>query len=150
MTRICSIFFVFFILISISYAQLLETQQKRSIFDKHVHFKYYNEIVKKETGRTLNQLAHDSKTSFAKGFSITFSETELQAINMVLIKHKNKSSTMIPFKNLIFVYKVDSEILYIHIGTERIKGEFVKGGGDSEFLVDLNKMSIIDEWINQK
>ena len=44
----------------------------------------------------------------------------------------------------------DSEILYIHIGTERIKGKFVKGGGDSEFLVDLNKMSIIDEWINQK
>lgn len=67
---------------------------------------------------------------------------------MVLIKHTKKSSTKIPFKNLIFVYKVDSEILYIHIGTERIKGEFVKGGGDSEFLVDLNKMSIIDEWIN--
>ena len=150
MTRICSIILVLFFLINISYAQLLEVQQKRNIFDNHVHFKYYNEIVKKETGRTLNQLAHDSRISFAKGFSIIFSETELQAINLVLIKHTKKSSAEIPFKNLIFVYKVDSEILYIHIGTERIKGKFVKGGGDSEFLVDLNKMSIIDEWINQK
>ena len=88
MTRICSFFLVFFILTSISYAQLLEGQQKRNIFDKHTHFKYYDEIVKKETGRTLNQLAHDSKTSLAKGFSISFSETELQAINMVLTKHK--------------------------------------------------------------
>lgn len=150
MTRICSFFLVFFILTSISYAQLLDGQQKRNIFDKHTHFKYYDEIVKKETGRTLNQLAHDSKTSLAKGFSISFSETELQAINMVLTKHKKKSSATIPFQNAIFVYKVDSEILYIHIGTERIKGEFVMGGGDSEFLINLNKMLIIDEWINQK
>ena len=150
MTRICSIILVLFFFFIFLFFYFFVLFFFIFFFFIHVHFKYYNEIVKKETGRTLNQLAHDSRISFAKGFSITFSETELQAINLVLIKHTKKSSAEIPFKNLIFVYKVDSEILYIHIGTERIKGKFVKGGGDSEFLVDLNKMSIIDEWINQK
>lgn len=101
------------------YAQLLDSP--KSIYDNHPYFKYYDEIAKKETGKTLLQLAHDSHSDMAKGKSIVMSELEFQAINIAVDKHKKGVAESFPIRFSIYAYKIDSNILYVYIGALKKK-----------------------------
>lgn len=131
-------------------AQLLDLPKKKNIYDDHPYFKYFGDAVKKETGKSLLQLAYDSPSNLKKGQFAVMSESELRAINIAVEAHQKSASKVIPAQNSIYAYKIDSKVLYIHVVSNKSEKKHEFGGGDSEFIFDLEKMVIIDEWLNQK
>lgn len=130
-------------------AQLLDLPKKK-LPDDHPYFKYFGDAVKKETGKSLLQLSYDSPSNLKKGQFAVMSESELRAINIAVEAHQKSASKVIPAQNSIYAYKIDSKVLYIHVVSNKSEKKHKFGGGDSEFIFDLEKMVIIDEWLNQK
>ena len=96
-------------------------------------------------------MSYESPFFIETGKSISLSENELLAVNMVVDKHK-KNSRPSPMQSSIYIYKIDQKILYVEITQYKrtTNRPSPRGGGGSTFLIDLEKMSIIDEWMNQK
>ena len=143
---------LFFLLLCANFAfgQLLEERKRINIYDNHPGFKYYWDIVKKEKKKSLSQMSYESPFFIETGKSISLSENELLAVNMVVDKHK-KNSRPSPMQSSIYIYKIDQKILYVEITQyKRTTNRPSPRGGGSTFLIDLEKMSIIDEWMNQK
>lgn len=131
-------------------AQLLDLPKKKNVYDEHPYFKYYGDVVKKETGKSLLQLAYDSPSNLKTGQFAVMSESELHAINIAVAAHQKGASNASPVQNSIYVYKIDSKTLYIHVVSNKSETRHKFGGGDSEFIFDLEKMIVIDKWVNQK
>ena len=131
-------------------AQLLDLPKKKNIYDNHPYFKYFGDAVKKETGKMLIQLSYDSPSNLKKGQFAVMSESELRAINIAIAAHQKGAPKVSSPQNSIFAYKIDSKTLYIHVVSNKSEKKHTLGGGSSEFIFDLEKMVIIDEWLNQK
>lgn len=150
MTKIIKCLFFLLFCSNFSFGQLVEKKQRINVYANHPNFKYYGDFVKKEKKKSLLQMSYESPLFMEMGNSISLSENELLAINMAVNKHNKNSSSSLPIQSSIYIYKIDKKILYVHIAENKQVAKRVKGGGGSEFLIDLEKMSIVDEWINQK
>ena len=90
----------------------------------------------------------------------TLSGRELHAINLAMQKHSNSLDKGQYFKS-IYIYKINSELLYIYIGLNEneylmeekggfynsskkqpIRGRF--GGGGGEYLFNLKTMTLVE------
>ena len=153
---------------NLSFGQLLDTVPKRKKinFDE-VHYKqtpklkYYNDLLKKEKKKSLYYLAKESFYAMDSTRAYTLSGRELQAINLAMQNHSSLLDDGQYFKS-IYIYKINSELLYIHIGRNeneylmKENGGFensarkkpvgaVFGGGGGEYLFNLKTMTLIEK-----
>lgn len=151
-----------------SFAQLIDTVPKRKKvnFDD-VHYKqtpklkYYNDLLKKEKNKSLYSLAKESYYAMDSARAYTLSGRELQAINLAMQNHSSILDDGQYFKS-IYIYKINSELLYISIGRNENeylmeeKGGFensskknpegvIRGGGGGEYLFNLKTMTLIEK-----
>ena len=150
-----------------SFAQLLDTQPKRkkinfweSHYEQAPNFKYYDSLLKKEKNKHLLDLAQESYYAMDSARAYTLSGRELHAINLAMQKHSNSLDKGQYFKS-IYIYKINSELLYIYIGLNEneylmeekggfynsskkqpIRGRF--GGGGGEYLFNLKTMTLVE------
>lgn len=152
---------------SISSAQLLDTvpTRKKITFDEYHYnktpkLKYYNDLLKKEKNKRLLDLAKEYYYAMDSTRAYTLSGRELHAINLAMQKHSNSLDKGQYFKS-IYIYKINSELLYIYIGLNENeylmeeKGGFYNsskkqpiggrfGGGGGEYLFNLKTMTLVE------
>ena len=150
-----------------SFAQLLDTQPKRkkinfweSHYEQAPNLKYYDNLLKKEKGKHLYDLAQESYYAMDSERAYTLSGRELHAINLAMQKHSNSLDKGQYFKS-IYIYKINSELLYIYIDLNENeylmeeKGGFYNsskkqpiggrfGGGGGEYLFNLKTMTLVE------
>ena len=153
------------LLTTIIFAQLLENQQNSksiySIYDGHPNFEYFDKIAKKKNNKGLYQLARNGYFAMDSASAYTLSGRELRAINMVVSNAPGFIDDD-PFLESIYVYKLNSEVLYICIelneneyymkkngvfdNTSKKQGKRIRRvGGGGEYLVNVKKMTIIEK-----
>ena len=150
--------FLFFV--GFSSAQLLESEE-RSVYQNHPNLDYFDKISKKRTNKSLYQLAHESLFAMDSAKGYTLSGRELRAVNMI-VSNVPGVLDKDPFLESVYIYKLNSEVLYICIGPneneyymkksgvfdnsskKRGKG-MIRGGGGGEYLVNLKTMSVIEK-----
>ena len=150
-----------------SFAQLLDTLPKRikinfweSHYEQAPNLKYYDSLLKKEKNKHLLDLAQESYYAMDSARAYTLSGRELHAINLAMQKHSNSLDKGQYFKSF-YIYKINSELLYIYIDLNdneydmEKKGVFDnsskkqrkrgrKGGGGGEYLFNLKTMTLVE------
>ena len=149
-----------------SLAQLLDTLPQRinfweSHYEQTPNLKYYDNLLKNEKGKHLYNLAQESYYAMDSARAYTLSGRELRAINLVMQRHPHPLDKDQYF-NSIYIYKINSELLYIYIGLNENeylmeeKGVFYNsskkqpiggrfGGGDGEYLFNVKTMTLVEK-----
>ncbi len=70
---------------------------------------------KKRTSKSLYQLAHESYFAMDSAKGYTLSGRELRAVNMI-VSNVPGALDKDPFLESVYIYKLNSEVLYICIG----------------------------------
>lgn len=156
---------IFFVLVcsNMLFAQLLENQHRvKSKYADFPNFMQYNEIVKKEKNKNLYQIAHESFFAMDSAVSYTLSGRELRAINMAVADAPSVMRSNDLYLESVYIYKINSKILYICIDLNeneyffKKNGKFdntskskisgsLRGDGGGEYLINLKTMTIIEK-----